>query len=628
MADTNNPALAEDQEVLTTATLDQNASLFFDKMDNFIGSSRLQHTPSLMELPSHKLREIVLETDADDALYGDELKEDEGEFQSVDDDDDDDDNNANAKQQEEEEEVPDSPISRDNGGGGGTGQQPAQAHTRHRDSTPIVRKIDMPPSSHTTTTTATTVASDDTIKTRRRSGGLTALPVTLATTAGVATPSLLRRINDEDAEHCIDIDLSFDPDDDHKQTVAATATATATDIAGNAKLDDADDLSRTLDSDDELWLNVDGATFPECNIRFEEDDWMKDGGKPPAAEFASLRYFFKFVYDRFHLSSQFLLDTSLPIYAEWKKVRKVRIRNASLRTVDYALKACIECVDAIKAVVRNCVVVCVDAQQPLRQVTIAECAEPKMSATQFAVQHLCIIAAWDLFDNGSTPSVNDWSMALSLEHGVAQKLSASSPDLTHLPLEMRSVTSAYHKGMLYKFLMLCEYLNAHPTQFVFGGGPIEWKGIRQAFAQQHSAAHCGKWLEAFDTHRYFINPPLSKLTELMSDKNDKYVSKRKIIAEPVMWLYYMVSFLIERQEKLQNLYMAAMSYVRENKGHKLSPLITNLARQAKEESERLRAIMAKLPGKDDLKQTLIKLVQQRDPQNKLAYTQSLQSYNF
>ena len=101
----------------------------------------------------------------------------------------------------------------------------------------------------------------------------------------------------------------------------------------------------------------------------------------------------------------------------------------------------------------------------------------------------------------------------------------------------------------------------------------------------------------------------------MSDKSDKFVSKRRIIAEPIMWLYYMVSLLIDRQQKLQNLYITAMTFKGDNnnRGQKLTALVTELAKQAKEESERLRKIMAKLPGIDDLKQTLIQHVKNRDP---------------
>jgi len=232
---------------------------------------------------------------------------------------------------------------------------------------------------------------------------------------------------------------------------------------------------------------------------------------------------------------------------------------------------------------------------------------------------MSIMAAWDLFDNGSTPSINDWTIALSNDAGIAQKLSQCLPDLSHLNAELKTVSTLYHIGKQYKFNILEEFLNENKQHLKFGNGPIGWKSIRDKFVSKHGVKYNNNMLKAFDS-----------ISELMNDKNDKFVSRRRIIAEPIMWLYYMVSLLIERQQKLQNLYITAMSFKGDNnnRGQKLNALITNLAKQAKDESERLRAIMAKLPAKDDLKQTLIQLVKNRDPQNKLDYTRSLQKYKF
>ncbi len=121
-----------------------------------------------------------------------------------------------------------------------------------------------------------------------------------------------------------------------------------------------------------LWNDyLDTSQFQECNIRFDEDECL-DGSKfQDASEFES------FVYDRFHSYPQFLLDTSLSTYTEWKKMRKVRIKNSSLKTVDYALKDCLLSVDIIKALVRNCIILCIDETQPEKQITFNKCSEQK-----------------------------------------------------------------------------------------------------------------------------------------------------------------------------------------------------------------------------------------------------------
>ena len=519
-------------------------------------------------------------------------------------------------------------------------------HSYHKptDSTPIVKRIQRPPPppQHVIKKQM------DKLETRRRSDGLTkitenaALIKQIKPSALSQIPQDIDEIDDEDDDDGIfsddalgllsDDETKYDDDDDEEEDDDDAKTGYESNGSHTMDLDEDKwiEIPRIIDDDDNKNNNNnDILGFAECNIRFEEDDWS-DGKKPPASEFCSLRFFYQFIYDRFHLYSQFLLDTSLPMYPEWKKMRKVRIRNASLKTVDYALKSCLECVDSIKAVVRNCIILNIDNKQPNKRHTFKQCSAPKILSTTFNIGDFSIMAAWDLFDNGSTPSINDWTIALSLDHGIPQKLSQCLPDLSHLNAELKTVSTLYHLGKQYKFNIIEEFLNENKSFLKFGNGPIDWKLIKNKFVSKHGIKYNNNILKAFDTISYYINPPLNKLNELMNDKNDKFVSRRRIIAEPIMWLFYMVSLLIERQQKLQNLYITAMSFKGDNnnRGQKLNALITNLAKQAKDESERLRAIMAKLPAKDDLKQTLIQLVKDRDPEEKLDYTRSLKQYRF
>merc|ERR1719361_2771264 len=155
-----------------------------------------------------------------------------------------------------------------------------------------------------------------------------------------------------------------------------------------------------MDSERALWRSLseyESGAFPECNIRFEEDDWS-DGKKPPAVEFVSLRFFYQFVYDQVHCYSQFLLDTSLPVYAEWKKMRRVTLRPKSLQTVDYALKERLKCSQSIKSLVRNTLILCLDEDQPLKTWSFEQCENPAIESTEFNVGPHSMMAAWDLFD--------------------------------------------------------------------------------------------------------------------------------------------------------------------------------------------------------------------------------------
>ena len=344
----------------------------------------------------------------------------------------------------------------------------------------------------------------------------------------------------------------------------------------------------------------------------------------------SLRFFYQFVYDQIHCYSQFLLDTSLPIYKEWKTMRKVTIRPNSLKTVDYALKECLKCSQSIKALVRNTIILCLDESQPESTQIFAKCEDPEIRATAFNVGLHSIMPAWDLFDGlGSTPSADDWRRALSLDEGVAQKLSSYPPDLSHLNPQWQRNQLVYHRGHHYKYLMISEFLNENGHMFQFGAGPIHWKTIKKRFLQKHGDEYGNEILSAFDRYSYFINPRLTKLNALLHDTDSKKMSSRRIIAEPIMWLFYMVSYLIQRQEKLTQLYVTAMKYSNDNSGNqRVNKCVSELAKSAKDESERLRAVMTRLPGTEDLKQTLVDLVKKRDPDGKQQYTKSLKQYKF
>jgi len=317
------------------------------------------------------------------------------------------------------------------------------------------------------------------------------------------------------------------------------------------------------------------------------------------------------------------------MYAEWKKMRKVTIRPNSLKTVDYALKDCLLCSQSIKALVRNTIILCIDPLQPLNEQEFLECEDPAICSTVFSVGPHSMMAAWDLFDAGSTPSANNWVMALSLDEGVAQTLSSCPPDLSHLSDQWKRNSLAYHQGKRYKLLMISEFLNHHDSFLQFGAGPIQWKMIKKRFLQKHGKAFSNDILTAFDKLSYFVNPRLNKLKSLLNDADKEKVSLRRIIAEPMMWLFYMVSALIERQEKLTQLYVAAMKYgADKSSNQRVHKCVSELAKQAKDESERLRAVMTRLPGTEDLKRTLIQLVHQRDPKGIAPYTKSLKQYKF
>ena len=58
--------------------------------------------------------------------------------------------------------------------------------------------------------------------------------------------------------------------------------------------------------------------------------------------------------------------------------------------------------DSIKALVRNCILLCIDPKQPQKTYEFDEYSEPKILSTEFNIGDLSIMAAWDLFDNGST----------------------------------------------------------------------------------------------------------------------------------------------------------------------------------------------------------------------------------
>jgi len=337
-------------------------------------------------------------------------------------------------------------------------------------------------------------------------------------------------------------------------------------------------------------------------------------------------------------------------YPEWKRARKVRIRKEALRGVDYALKDALHTVEVTKALVRNALVLNISPSKISSQsengsesensenfVHFEGDEETKMRATDFCVGALALLEAWALFDGALGPSKGDWARALeSSEANVARELAAAPPDLAHLDVDRRALCLAFHGMKVYRFLILAEFLHENGRFLVFGGGPMQWTHVKKEFVDKHGKEYDDAMVKAFDRVDYWINPTLSEVRRLLpiasaEEMGAKRKSKNKIICEPMQWLFYMVSLLIERQEKLQHLYIVAMGFIKENRsraGTKLDALIGDLAKQAKEESDRLRAIMAKLPTRDDLIKALCQLVHERDPEGKTEYAQSLKRYKF
>ena len=324
-------AKATSEEVDTVSSLANDPFAFFNSMENRLGAGRLQHTPSMMEIPSSFIDDVF-----DAASYAalNDNKDDD-----ADDDDDDDDEDEYEYPSEDKEDDDDDEDNHNTNDDDDDAQSPQNAD----DSTS--KEVPPPPipNNHSSSLQSDHGVCETPTSPRRRSG--------CVSDKRIKRLHVVEEYND-DEEHDSDLEhLFYDDEHDHNEQYA----------------EEDEDSSHTMSLDVDLWNNkLDTANFTECNIRFEEDEFV-DGKKLSASEFCSLRYFFQFIYDRFHSHSQFLLDTSLPPYSEWKRMRKVRIRNASLKTVDYALKECIKCVDSIKALVRNTIILCYDEKQPRKE---------------------------------------------------------------------------------------------------------------------------------------------------------------------------------------------------------------------------------------------------------------------
>jgi len=647
-------ATSMESSSVTVGTLKSNPSMFFDQMDSMKDQQIHQHTASMLSMPSNfvngRLDDLVRERDEEDGklrhLSLPEEREDD-DFETdddftIDDEDDTDHRIINgAKRLDDGATSADDDV--DPFSESTTMQQTSSnaSNPRKVGDAKAMEEDDDEDGSPSFLQSMDTENFDD-IHVRNRSGGLSDDAVTATVYRSYHRPSERKSRLGSTLRVSADVDHSEDDNHGHGYGYGyghghghshSDHDHSHSDWSHEDHKEESDSAPShtTMSIEEDMW-NGDGGDalpFPECNIRFEEDDWC-DGKKPPAEEFVSLRFFFQFVYDQIHCYTQFLLDTSLPMYAEWKKMRKVTIRPNSLKTVDYALKDCLKCSQSIKALVKSTIILCLDDSQPAEEQVFSECEDLAIRGTAFNVGLHSIMPAWDLFDGlGSTPSANDWVMALSLDEGVAQKLSSRLPDLSHLNDQGRRNQLAYHRGHQYKYLMISEFLNENGHFLQFGAGPIQWKKIKKRFLEKHGDEYGNDILNAFDKLSYFINPRLSKLNALLNDVDTKKHSSRRIVAEPIMWLYYMVSFLIQRQEKLTQLYVAAMKYSNDNSSNqRVHKCVSELAKQAKDESERLRAVMTRLPGTEDLKQTLIGLVKRRDPEGKQQYTKSLKQYKF
>ena len=182
-----------------------------------------------------------------------------------------------------------------------------------------------------------------------------------------------------------------------------------------AKYDSNDDsLTMDINSTTAYWNKniINNNEFEPCGVRFEDDDW--DGKKPPANEFRNNQFFFQFILERIHNRSQLLLDTALPVYQEWKVLRKVRIRHSNLKIIDHALKSCNESVDLLKCIVKNCIIIYYDNNQLKEYKYFDERYENEIPTKLFNIGYYSMMDAWDLFDNGASPKLVDWNIAIGL----------------------------------------------------------------------------------------------------------------------------------------------------------------------------------------------------------------------
>ena len=359
--------------------------------------------------------------------------------------------------------------------------------------------------------------------------------------------------------------------------------------------------------------------FEECDLRFDEDD-IQGGKKPPASEFRNLKLFFHFFYDRFHHNGTLLCDSILPTYQEWKQSRKVKFRNAAIKRIDHCLKACNESVHSLRAMCYNCVLLCYDVGQNV-EYHYPGCQAPEIAECTFNVGPYSIVSCWDLFELGASPSSDDWRRALSNDC-VAEFLCHAQPDLRHFDKEQRKEQYTFQIIKKYQLYCLAEHMKNYISKSQFGAS-MEWKKIKSQFSKKCDK----KILNTIDAYTYYLNPRVDDLASILSDTANSILvaSKRKIICEPILWVIYVGYFLLDRQKKLQELVLSSYGFADNTtkvKGQKLKTMIESLGKQAKEESERLRKIMARLPTQEDLQTTFELEITERDPNTNSLYTRS------
>ena len=228
---------------------------------------------------------------------------------------------------------------------------------------------------------------------------------------------------------------------------------------------------------------------------------------------------------------------------------------------------------------------------------------------------------------------------------------------------LKTQREKYQSLKKFQKLCLCQYVynNLNKNNNIKFIDKFSWKKVKKEVLKKSLNKNQNEIFKGFDENIYYFNPSIDMLANIMS-KNSKntYVSHKKIICEPIIWLVYIEYFLLDRQEKLQNLVLKARNYngttnnnynincnptilqnnhnnnnnINNNnndikqyivKGQKLDTLISNLAKQAKDESDRLRGIMARLPSVDDLRNTIEKELINRDNNKTLNYTKTFKT---
>eukprot|EP01084_Bolivina_argentea_P043519 80184_1 len=269
-------------------TLNKDATLFFNEMENMIGASRLQHTSSMMELPSNFLHEIIHERDEEyDQMRKKKNKDDlkvldeEDEYEYADDDDEDDTDHDDTDHDEEA-------LHEANGG-----HNKEYDNSSNKSSSNLTNKSQELPV-WTPAPTSVDVDDDEDMSfpsvgpARRRSNGLTELSNDLAVANGPKRPSQKMLTN------LVSIQSADDDEDSY-------SSLSSTDEDEEQKDDEialpSDSESHTLSLDESLWNAYDSLRsdkFKECTIRFEEDE-LNDSSSvrlQNASQFMSLQFFF------------------------------------------------------------------------------------------------------------------------------------------------------------------------------------------------------------------------------------------------------------------------------------------------------------------------------------------------